>query len=134
MSWDVVLLHMVSTSVHMQILLGIAVRPKKTSQLRRYWNITHWTLGRAALALAIANIFIGMYISSLAYKNIIAQAVVLGGLFIIYMLKQDIDYLAIPVTPQEEERLLTQVYAHGMSASCFVCTMHPYSFAQLLKI
>ena len=111
------LVHMMSTYVHTQILLGIAVRPKKTRQLRRYWNITHWTLGRAALALAIANIFIGMYISSVAYKNIIAQAVVLGGLFIIYMLKQDIDYLAIPVTPQEEEQLLTQAYAHGAYAS-----------------
>lgn len=99
---------------YMQILLAVALRPKKTKQLRRYWNISHWTLGRAALLLGIANIFIGMYISSVAYKNIIAQAVVLGGLFILYMLKRDVDYLRVPVVPAEEERLLSEAYGHGM--------------------
>lgn len=108
----------------MQILLGIAARPKKTSQLRRWFNISHWTLGRLTLTLAIANIFIGMYLSSVAYKNIIAQAVVLGGLFIIYMLKQDIDYLRIRVTPAEEEKLLGEAYAHGMLLSAVLACCH----------
>ena len=100
----------------MQILAAVALRPKKTKQLRRIWNLTHWSLGRLVLALAIANIFIGMYISSVAYKNIIAQAVVLGGLFIIYILKQDIDYLTVPVVPAEEEQLLKEAWGKGVLA------------------
>lgn len=106
----------------LQILLAVALRPKKTKQLRRYWNLSHWTLGRAALLLAVANIFIGMYISHVAYKNIIAQAVVLGGLFIIYMLKRDVDYLRVPVVPAEEERLLSEAYGHGtfLKSACRV--------------
>ena len=56
--------------------------------------------------MGIANIFIGMFLSSLAYKNIIAQAVVLGGLFIIVMLKNDIEYLLVGCTPAEEEAKL----------------------------
>ena len=90
----------------MQVVAALAMRPHHTSNLRRVWNLTHWTLGRAGLALGIANIFIGMYLSSLAYKNIIAQAVVLGGLFIIVMLKNDIEYLLVGCTPAEEEAKL----------------------------
>ena len=90
----------------MQVAVGILFKAPNTSNLRRVWNLTHWTLGRTALALGIANIFIGCYLSSLAYKNIIAQAVVLGGLFIIVMLKNDIEYLLVGCTPAEEEARL----------------------------
>ena len=85
-----------------------------TSNLRRVWNLTHWTLGRSAVALGIANIFIGMFLSSLAYKNIIAQAVVLGGLFIIVMLKNDVEYLLVGGTPAEEEAKLKAAGVMGM--------------------
>ncbi|DBA97528.1 TPA: hypothetical protein ACH3X1_015226 [Trebouxia sp. C0004] len=74
--------------------------------IRRAWNLTHWTVGRAVLALAIANIFIGFYLSNIAHNHIIAQAVVLGGLFLIYMLKNDIEYLLVRISPAEEDRLL----------------------------
>ena len=97
-----------------QVLAAFLLRPKHTSKFRRIWNLTHWTLGRAALALAIANIFIGMRLSHLAYKNIIAQAVVLGGLFIIVMLKNDIEYLLVGCTPAEEEAKLRAAYVKGM--------------------
>jgi len=90
----------------MQVLLGVIARPPKTSMVRRAWNLTHWTVGRAVLALAIADIFIGFYLSNVAHKHIIAQAVVLGGLFIIYMLKNDIEYLLVRISPAEEDRLL----------------------------
>lgn len=90
----------------LQVLLGFIARPPKTSMVRRAWNLTHWTVGRAILALAIANIFIGFYLSNVAHKHIIAQAVVLGGLFIIYMLKNDIEYLLVRISPAEEDRLL----------------------------
>ena len=73
----------------------------------------HWTLGRAVLALAIANIFIGCYLSHVKHSHIAAQAVVLGGLFIIYMLKNDIEYMLIKHTPAEEERLMAAVTKPG---------------------
>ena len=101
----------------MQVLLGFIARPPKTSMVRRVWNLTHWTVGRAVLALAIANIFIGFYLSNVAHKHIIAQAVVLGGLFIIYMLKNDIEYLLVRISPAEEDRLLVIAQQPGT-----VCT------------
>ena len=82
--------------------------------LRRSWNLMHWTLGRAVLALAIANIFIGCYLSHVKHSHIAAQAVVLGGLFIIYMLKNDIEYMLIKHTPAEEEHLMATVTRPGM--------------------
>ena len=47
----------------MQVVVGIAARPPKTKMLRRAWNLGHWTVGRAVLALAIANFFIGADLS-----------------------------------------------------------------------
>lgn len=91
----------------------MAARPPKTSMIRRYWNLAHWTIGRAVLLLAIANIFIGFYLSHIAYAHIIAQAVVLGGLFIIYLLKDGIEYLQVRHTPAEEERLLAEMQHTG---------------------
>ena len=89
-----------------QVLAGILIKPPQTSNLRRVWNITQSSKCRAALALGIANIFIGTYLSGVANKHIIAQAVVLGGLFIIVMLKNDIEYLLVGCTPAEEEAKL----------------------------
>lgn len=51
----------------------------------------------------------------MAYKNIIAQAVVPGGLFIIVMLKNDIEYLLVGRTPAEEEERLWLAKVNGMS-------------------
>lgn len=97
----------------MQVIAGLAARPPKTAMVRRYWNLAHLTIGRAVLGLAIANIFIGMYLSHLAHSHIIAQAVVLGGLFLIYILKNDVDYLLVRHTPAEEERLLADLHQSG---------------------
>ena len=99
----------------------MAARPPKTAMLRRYWNLAHWTIGRAVLLLAIANIFIGMYLSHIAYSHQIAQAVVLGGLLIIYMLKNTIDYLLVRHTPAEEERLLAETQHKGKQRTCAPC-------------
>lgn len=97
-----------------QVLLAVSpVRPPKTSMLRRGWNLMHWTLGRAVLALAIANNFIGCYLSHVKHSHIAAQAVVLGALFIIYMLKNDIQYMLIKHTPAEEERLIAAAITPG---------------------
>ena len=100
--------------------------------------MAHWTLGRLALALAIANIFIGFTLSSVAYSHIIAQAVVLGGLFIIVVLKNDIEYLLVRISPAEEERLLKDTYSSSgnafeactlVSIVCFAASSCPGQFA-----
>ena len=111
---------------HIQVALALLLRPKNTSKLRRSWNLAHWTLGRATLALAIANIFIGMYLSHLAYRHIIAQAVVLGGLFIIVMLKNDIEYLLVGCTPAEEEAKLRAAGVQGVLQQAFYICIHSY--------
>lgn len=138
----------------MQVAAGILIKPPNTSNLRRAWNLTHWTLGRSALALGIANIFIGMYLSSDAYKNIIAQAVVLGGFYIIVMLKNDLEYLLVGCTPAEEEERLKAAHVIGTSqclllsklelaltccwcilcASVHDCATHNYSAAICVKL
>lgn len=90
--------------------------------------------GQICLALGIANIFIGMYLSSDAYKNIIAQAVVLGGFYIIVMLKNDLEYLLVGCTPAEEEERLKAAHVIGTSQclclsklelvlTCCLCTL-----------
>jgi len=56
-----------------------------------------------------------MYLSSDAYKNIIAQAVVLGGFYIIVMLKNDLEYLLVGCTPAEEEERLKAAHVIGTS-------------------
>ncbi|DBB06846.1 TPA: hypothetical protein ACH3X3_009506 [Trebouxia sp. C0006] len=98
---------------HHEVLAGILIKQPATHVLRRVWIVSQWTLGRSALALGIANIFTGMFLSSLAYKNIIAWAVVLGGLFIIVMLKNDIEYLLVGCTPAEEEERLRAAGVNG---------------------
>ena len=95
------------------MLVGLAARPPKTRMLRRAWTLGHWTVGRAVLALAIANFFIGADLSHINHKHTIAQAVVLGGLFIIYMLRSDIEYMLVKQTPAEEERLIKAAQQPG---------------------
>lgn len=38
-------------------------RPDKGSKVRRYWNWYHHYVGRAAVACAVANVFIGLSIA-----------------------------------------------------------------------
>ena len=107
-------LHVKCSDCTLQVIVALAVRPPKTSMLRRSWNLLHWTLGRSVLALAIANIFIGCFLSHVKHSHIAAQATILGGLFIIYMLKNQIEYMLIKHTPEEEERLLAAINKPGM--------------------
>lgn len=44
-------------------VLAFLARPGKDSKLRRYWNWYHHNVGRAAVACAVANIFIGLSIA-----------------------------------------------------------------------
>lgn len=36
------------------------LRPGEVSKLRRLWNLGHWWLGRAALLVALGNLFFGL--------------------------------------------------------------------------
>ncbi|OAY77904.1 Cytochrome b561 and DOMON domain-containing protein [Ananas comosus] len=47
-------------------VLAFLIRPGKASKVRRYWNWYHHYVGRAAVACAIANVFVGL---SLAHES-----------------------------------------------------------------
>jgi hypothetical protein len=44
-------------------VLAFLARPGKESKLRRYWNWYHHYVGRAAVACAVANVFVGLSVS-----------------------------------------------------------------------
>lgn len=43
--------------------MAFLIRPDKSSKIRRYWNWYHHYVGRAAIALAVANIFLGLSVA-----------------------------------------------------------------------
>ncbi|OAY69316.1 Cytochrome b561 and DOMON domain-containing protein, partial [Ananas comosus] len=58
-------------------VLAFLIRPGKASKVRRYWNWYHHYVGRAAVACAIANVFVGL---SLAHE--LSSWSVFYGIFI----------------------------------------------------
>ena len=64
-----------------QWLTSVFWRPNRDVQLRRWWNIWHRSWGRIALALAIANIYTGLYITQPGTRYYVGQTVVFGVLF-----------------------------------------------------
>ncbi|CAL9203012.1 unnamed protein product [Musa hybrid cultivar] len=44
-------------------VMAFLIRPDKSSKIRRYWNWYHHYVGRAAIALAVANIFLGLSVA-----------------------------------------------------------------------
>ncbi|RZS23634.1 hypothetical protein BHM03_00056602 [Ensete ventricosum] len=44
-------------------VMAFLVRPDKSSKIRRYWNWYHHYVGRAAIASAVANIFLGLSVA-----------------------------------------------------------------------
>ena len=116
----------------MQWLTAVFWRPDRGVQLRRWWNIWHHSWGRIALALAIANIYVGLCITQPGTRYFVGQTVVFGVLFALVshthkvgtciskfqqfvgvvcapgralqvVLKNDIEYLMKPWTPAAEE-------------------------------
>ncbi|KAF8642770.1 hypothetical protein HU200_067155 [Digitaria exilis] len=52
-------------------VLAFLARPGKASKVRRYWNWYHHYVGRAAVACAVANVFVGL---SIAHEAVAAAA------------------------------------------------------------
>lgn len=44
-------------------VLAFLARPGKASKVRRYWNWYHHYVGRAAVACAVANVFVGLSVA-----------------------------------------------------------------------
>ena len=96
-----------------QVIIALTTRPPQNKMIRRAWNLFHWTLGRLVLATAICNWFIGAKLSRIHYTHTIAQGVVLGGLLIIYVLKNDVEYMLIKRSLAEEDQLVRAALAKG---------------------
>ncbi|KAK3142195.1 hypothetical protein QOZ80_4BG0343500 [Eleusine coracana subsp. coracana] len=56
-------------------VLAILARPDKTSKVRRYWNWYHHNIGRAAILLAIGNVFLGLTIAQEVNAYIVSYGV-----------------------------------------------------------
>lgn len=56
-------------------VMAILARPDKTSKVRRFWNWYHHNIGRAAILLAIGNIFLGLSIAQETSAYIVSYGV-----------------------------------------------------------
>jgi hypothetical protein len=56
-------------------VLAILARPDKTSKVRRFWNWYHHNIGRAAILLAMGNVFLGLSIAQEISAYIVSYGV-----------------------------------------------------------
>ncbi|CAL5026672.1 unnamed protein product [Urochloa decumbens] len=56
-------------------VMAILARPDKTSKVRRFWNWYHHNIGRAAILLAMGNIFLGLSIAQETNAYIVSYGV-----------------------------------------------------------
>ncbi|KAM0940106.1 putative cytochrome b561/ferric reductase transmembrane [Dioscorea sansibarensis] len=68
--------------------MALVVRPEKSSKVRRYWNWYHWYVGRAAIACAIGNIFLGLSLAHEAKSFTIAYVIFLAVLVLVSLLME----------------------------------------------
>ncbi|KAF8704258.1 hypothetical protein HU200_031757 [Digitaria exilis] len=61
--------------IHIYQVLAILARPDKTSKVRRFWNWYHHNIGRAAILLAIGNVFLGLSIAQEISAYIVSYGV-----------------------------------------------------------
>uniref|UniRef100_J3L6P2 Cytochrome b561 and DOMON domain-containing protein n=2 Tax=Oryza brachyantha TaxID=4533 RepID=J3L6P2_ORYBR len=64
-------------------VLAFLARPDKSSKVRRYWNWYHHYVGRAAVACAAVNIFIGLHIAHEGNATRVAYGIFLAVLALI---------------------------------------------------
>ncbi|XP_062226049.1 cytochrome b561 and DOMON domain-containing protein At3g07570-like [Phragmites australis] len=56
-------------------VMAILARPDKTSKVRRFWNWYHHNIGRAAILLAIGNVFLGLSIAQEVSAYVVSYGV-----------------------------------------------------------
>uniref|UniRef100_A0A0D9ZML1 Cytochrome b561 and DOMON domain-containing protein n=1 Tax=Oryza glumipatula TaxID=40148 RepID=A0A0D9ZML1_9ORYZ len=56
-------------------VMAFLARPDKTSKVRRFWNWYHHYIGRAAILVAIGNIFLGLHIAQEVSAYIVSYGV-----------------------------------------------------------
>ncbi|KAJ1271708.1 hypothetical protein BS78_06G146800 [Paspalum vaginatum] len=56
-------------------VMAILARPDKTSKVRRFWNWYHHNIGRAAILLAMGNVFLGLSIAQEISAYIVSYGV-----------------------------------------------------------
>lgn len=84
-------------------VLALVLRPDKGHKARPAWNLYHHWVGRGAVALAIAEIFIGLRYSGQLPAYSVGAGVVIGALFLFGAGKEAFDKcLRRPATVPEE--------------------------------
>jgi hypothetical protein len=84
------------------VLLAALLRPGEESKLRRLWNLGHWWLGRAALVVALGNLFLGLRLGGEGLLYFLVLAALVAAWLLAGATKDLVDYLRLP-PPGEEE-------------------------------
>jgi len=85
-----------------QVLLAALLRPGAESKLRRLWNLGHWWLGRAALVVALGNLFLSLRLGGEGLLAFLVLAALVAAWLLAGATKDLVDYLRLP-PPGEEE-------------------------------
>ncbi|XP_042404325.1 cytochrome b561 and DOMON domain-containing protein At3g07570-like [Zingiber officinale] len=75
-------------------VMAFLIRPDKSSKIRRYWNWYHHYVGRGAIVLAVANIFLGISIAHESGSWTVAYVICLIILVICNIVLEVKKYLA----------------------------------------
>jgi len=84
------------------VLLAALLRPGAESKLRRLWNLGHWWLGRAALVVALGNLFLSLRLGGEGLLAFLVLAALVAAWLLAGATKDLVDYLRLP-PPGEEE-------------------------------
>eukprot|EP00884_Botryococcus_braunii_P017823 jgi/Botrbrau1/4724/Bobra.0218s0038.2 len=88
-----------------QVILGFLLRPVHASAYRRLWNLSHWWMGRTAIGLGVANVYLGLIVEGdVSGGYVIAYSVVLGAITLTAFSKESYDYLSLPPPTYEIPR------------------------------
>jgi hypothetical protein len=86
-----------ATTLGLAQVTALVYRPHLDSHWRRIWALSHHWIGRSAVVLAIANIYVGMIdVKNVASGYVIAFSVVMGAIIGIGAIKEGIDYFRLP--------------------------------------
>ena len=85
-----------------QVVVAALLRPGEVSKLRRLWNLGHWWLGRAALAVALGHLFFGLRLGGEGLLYFLVLAAIVAAWLLAGATKDLVDSLRLP-PPGEEE-------------------------------
>lgn len=100
-------------------VLALVLRPDKGHAVRPAWNMYHHWVGRGALVLAIAEIFIGLKYAGQAPVYRIGAGIVIGAVFLFGIAKEINDKCLrpTPTSPKKSDLGLAELGSHPQHPS-----------------